>query len=53
MGITYLYILVFTDRLTKMYHYEPIVSMEARKAADIFYQTVFRLHALPEATVSD
>ena len=53
IGITYLYILVFTDRLTKMYHYELTVSMEAREAADIFYQTVFRLYGLSEAIVSD
>lgn len=53
MGVTYFYILVFTDRLTKMYHYEPMVTLEARESAQIFYQTVFRLHGLPEATVSD
>ena len=53
MGIIYSYILVFTDRLTKIYHYEPTVSIKAREAADIIYQTVFRLYGFPETTVSD
>lgn len=53
MSVTFFYILVFTDCLTKMYHYEPTASMEIKEAADIFYQTVFRLHSLSKATILD
>ena len=53
MGITYRYILVVIDRLSKMRHFIPITSMEVEDAADAFYQNVWKLHGLPEAMVSD
>ncbi len=53
MGITYRYILVFVDRLTKMRHLVPTTSMEAEEAATLFYQNVWKLHGLPDILVSD
>lgn len=53
MGITYSYILILTNCLIKMYHYKSTISMKAKKAAKIFYQTVFRLHSLLQAIISN
>lgn len=53
MGITYRYILVFVDRLTKMRHLVPTTSMEVDEACDVFYQNVWKHHGLPDIVVSD
>ena len=53
MGVTYRHILVVVDRLTKMRHLEPCVTMEAREAAEIYYRSVWKLHGLPEDITSD
>lgn len=53
MNVTYFYILVFKDCLKKIYHYEPTVTLEAKEAAQIFYQTIFRLHSLSKAIIFD
>ena len=53
MGITYRYILVFIDRLTKMRHLAPVTSMEVEEAVDAFYQNVWKHHGLPDVLVSD
>jgi len=51
-GVTYRYVLVFVDRLSKMRHLEPAQTMEPSEAAEIFYRGVWRLHGLPEGIVS-
>ena len=53
MGITYRYILVFIDRLTKMRHLAPVTSMEVEEAVDAFYQNVWKHHGLPDVFVSE
>ena len=53
MGITYRYVLVFIDRLSKMRHLAPVTSMGVEEAANAFYQHVWKLHGLPEVLVSD
>lgn len=53
MSVIYSYILVFIDHLIKIYHYEPIVILEVREAAQIFYRTMFRLYSLSEIIVFD
>lgn len=47
-------ICVFVDRLTKMMHAVPCkTSITAEKTADLFFETVVRLHGMPETVVSD
>jgi len=53
MGITYRYVLVFVDRLTKMRHLVPTTSMEVEEATNCFYAHVWKHHGLPEFFVSD
>ena len=53
MGITYRYILVFVDRLTKMRHLVPTVTMETAEAAEAFYAHVWKHQGLPESFTSD
>lgn len=53
MGMTYRYILVFVDRLTKMRHFLPTQTMEPAEAANSFFCSVYRLHGLPVTIVSD
>ena len=53
MGVTYRYVLVFIDRLSKMRHFVPTTSMEAEEAANSFYQNVWKLHGLPDVLTSD
>ena len=53
LGVTYKHILVFVDRLTKLRHLEPTVTMEPLEAAQIFIRAVYRHHGLPERLVSD
>ena len=53
MGITYRYVLVFVDRLSKMRHLVPTTSMEVNEACDAFYNSVWKLHGLPDILVSD
>ena len=53
MGVTYRYVLVFVDRLTKMRHLVPTATMEVEEATQAFYAYVWKLHGLPESFVSD
>lgn len=53
MGVTYRYVLVFVDRLSKMRHLVPTATMEVEEAANAFYQSVWKLHGLPDVLVSD
>lgn len=53
MGISYRYIPVFVDRLTKMRHLVPTVTMEVEEATNAFYAHVWKHHGLPEFFVSD
>ena len=53
MGNTYRYIIVVVDRLSKMRHTLPAVSMEVEEASNIFYRDVWKLHGLPDIFVSD
>ena len=53
MGVTYRYVLVFVDRLTKMRHLVPTATMEVEEAAHSFYAYVWKNHGLPESFVSD
>ena len=47
-------ILVFVDRLSKMVHLSAVrAAITAEESADIFLNTVFRLHGLPKTIVSD
>jgi hypothetical protein len=52
-GITYRYVLVFVDRLSKMRHLEPTQTMEVTEAAHAFFRSVYKLHGCPERVVSD
>jgi hypothetical protein len=53
MGVTYLYILVFVNRFTKMRHIVPTTSLEPKKTANTFYQNVWKLHGLPNNITTD
>lgn len=49
----YKHILVVVDRLTKMRHFIPCVTLEADELAERFIAAVYSLHGLPENIVSD
>ena len=53
MGVTYCYVLVFIDRLTKMRHLVLTATIEVEEATQAFYTYVWKLHELPESFVSD
>ena len=53
MKITYCYILVFVDRLTKMRYLVLITIMKIEKVANIFYVNVWKLHETLEVFMSD
>ena len=53
MKITYRYILVFVDRLTKIRHLVLITIMEVEKVANVFYINVWKLHEIFEVFVSN
>ena len=53
MGITYRYVLVFIDRLSKIRHFVLTATMEVEEAANSFYQNVWKFHGLPDILVSD
>lgn len=53
LSVTYRYILVVTDRLTKMRHFLPTVGQTTEEAANAFYWYVWKLHGTPERQVSD
>ena len=52
-GITYAYVLVVVDRLTKMYHFIPVPDLSAATLADAFVSGVYRLYGSPGSIVSD
>ena len=53
MSITYQYILVFIDCLTKMRHLVPTATMEVEEATNAYYAHVWKHHGLPESFLSD
>ena len=53
MDITYWYVLVFVDCLTKMRHLILITSMKIEEVIECFYVHVWKHHGLPEFLVSD
>ena len=53
MGITYCYVLVFIDCLTKMRHLVLTAIMKVKEVTQAFYTYVWKLHGLPESFVSD
>jgi hypothetical protein len=47
-------IVVMVDRLTKMTHFVAVKgTITAKELADVFYNTVFKLHGMPTSIVSD
>jgi RNase H-like domain found in reverse transcriptase/Integrase zinc binding domain/Reverse transcriptase (RNA-dependent DNA polymerase)/Chromo (CHRromatin Organisation MOdifier) domain len=47
-------VVVFVDKFTKMVHYVATISnVDAPQLAQIFFDTVFRLHGLPAVIISD
>ena len=53
MSVTYHYVLVFIDRLTKMRHLVLTAIMKVDEVTQAFYTYVWKLHELPEFFVSD
>ena len=53
MSVTYHYVLVFIDRLTKMRHLVLTAIMKVEEATQAFYAYVWKLHGLSESFVSD
>ena len=53
MGITYCYVLIFIDCLTKMRHLVLITIMKVKEVTQASYTYVWKLHGLPESFVSD
>ena len=52
-GVTFKYILVIRDRLSKMCHLEPTQTMETEEACEVYYNRVWRYHGLFRSCVSD
>ena len=53
MSVTYHYVLIFIDRLTKMRHLVLTATMKVEEVTQAFYTYVWKLHKLPESFVSD
>ena len=53
MSITYWYVLVFVDHLTKMRHLVLTTLMKIKEAIECFYIYVWKHHDLPESLMSD
>ena len=53
MGVTYHYVLIFVDRLTKMRHLVLTAIMKVEEATQAFYTYVWKLHGLPESFIPD
>ena len=53
MSVTYCYVLIFIDRLTKMRHLVLTAIMKVEEVTQAFYTYVWKLHRLPESFVSD
>ena len=53
MGVTYRYVLIFVDRLTKMRHLVLTATMKVEEVTQAFYTYVWKLHELPESFISD
>jgi hypothetical protein len=52
-GQEFNHIAVVVDRLTKMRHFIPTVTLEAEELADRFIERVYCLHGLPDTIISD
>ena len=53
MSVTYYYVLIFIDRLTKMRHLVLTAIMKVKEVTQAFYTYVWKLHELLESFVSD
>ena len=53
MGVTYHYVLIFIDCLTKMRHLVLTAIMKVEEVTQAFYTYVWKLHELPEFFISD
>ena len=53
LGQEFKHVAVVVDRLTKMRHFIPTVTMEPEELADRFIERVFSLHGLPDTVLSD
>ena len=53
MGVTYCYVLIFVNRLTKMRHLVLTATIEVEEVTQAFYTYVWKPHELPESFVSD
>ena len=53
MSVTYCYVLVFVNCLTKMRHLVLITIIKVEEVTQAFYTYVWKLHELPEFFVSD
>lgn len=49
----YRHILVIVDRLLKMRHFIPTVSLDTTELVECFTKNVYKLHGAPESIVSD
>ena len=53
-GVEYDSILVIIDRLTKMVHYEPVLTtLDAEQLAEVLIEAVIKYHGLPDSIVTD
>ena len=53
-GVEYDSILVIVDRLTKMVHYEPVLTtLDAEQFAEVFIEAVIKYHGLLDSIVTD
>ena len=53
MNVTYCYVLIFIDRLTKMRHLVLTAIMKVKEVTQAFYTYVWKLHELPESFIPD
>ena len=53
LGIRYKHILVFVDRLTKLRHLKPTITIEPTEAVEVFIRLVYCHYGLLERIVSD
>ena len=53
MSVTYCYVLIFINCLTKMRHLVLTATMKVEEVTQAFYTYVWKLHELPESFVSD
>lgn len=52
-GVIYKNILVVVDRLTKMRHFIPTISLDTAELVECFVKHVYKLHGAPDSIISD